>query len=474
MSNGRVFKGRRVIYTDELNIDRSNIVKVLENSISTHLTNRSDIEYLYNYYKGDQPSLYRVKVAREEINNRVVVNRANEIVSFKVGYLLGEPVQYVSRKSEKVEQIAELNNFLFEEDKASKDIAVGEWFYICGTAYRIVLPDPDDSVDDCPFEIYTLDPRNTFVVYSKELGNKPLLGVTYVNHTAADGVQTYREYTCYTKDKFFKIIDGKVVQEEKHFLGDIPIVEYPANTSRIGAFEVVITLLDAINEVTCDRADAIDQFVQSLMVFKGVDIDTDDFKQLKESGAIKIPTEADVEMLVSELNQSQTQTAIDDMYDAVLTICGMPSQGNGKSDSSNNGAVVLKNGWQGAETRAKDTELMFKLSEKQFIRILLNMCNNLRGMDLKLNDIDIRFTRRNYENINEKANVLNLLLSNGKVHPRLAFEYSGLFADPNLAYSESMDYADEQEQKRVDELNTALQLQKQQPPIDEERADETV
>ena len=44
---------------------------------------------------------------------------------------------------------------------------------------RQVLPDARGEEDESPFELYTLDPRDTFVVYSNEIGNKPLMAVKY-------------------------------------------------------------------------------------------------------------------------------------------------------------------------------------------------------------------------------------------------------------------------------------------------------
>lgn len=112
----------------------------------------------------------------------------------------------------------------------------------------------------------------------------------------------------------------------------------------------------------------------------------------------------------------------------------------------------MRDGWSAAEARAKDTELMFKQSEKKFLRIVIRIANTLRDMSLKLSDIEIRFTRRNYENIQEKAQVLISLLSSDKVHPRLAFEHSGLFVDPEVAYTMSKEYAEERKAELEKEL----------------------
>lgn len=445
--------GRRVIYTSEEVIDASNVVAVLEAALVTHSQNSTEVKYLYDYYKGKQPILEREKEIRPEINEKMVVNKANAIVDFKVGYLLGEPLQYVCRSGDdKVsEAIKRLNEYVFAEDKAAKDEELARWFSICGTSYRMVLPDADGTKDESPFEIFVLDPRSTFVVYSTGLGNKPVMGVTYVKR----GEQLV--YSVYTDRKYFEIVatgdSYAITVEAGHILGEVPIVEYPCNDARLGEFEKVLGLLDCLNLTESDRVNAVEGFVQALMVFKGVDIEDPDYKNLRQEGAIKVPVDGDIKYLVQELNQSQSQTQVDDLYQNILSIVGMPSMSDGStSDSSNNGAVILKNGWELAEARAKAVEKIFDKSEKRFLRIVLRITNTLRDMNLRLADIDIRFTRRNYENIQTKAQVLTTMLASGKIHPRLAFASCGLFADPESAYLESERYVAEQERKQEEEL----------------------
>lgn len=141
------------------------------------------------------------------------------------------------------------------------------------------------------------------------------------------------------------------------------------------------------------------------------------------------------------------KNGMEDMYQTVLTICGMPNRNGGTSTSDTGSAVIMRDGWSAAEARAKDSELMFKKSERIFLKLILNICKTLKGMNLKVCNIEIRFTRRNYENILQKAQVLDLMLKNSKIHPRLAFEHCGLFVDSDLAYTLSAEYAEEQEKK---------------------------
>ena len=452
----RVLYGRRTITTDVTEITGQNVVGELEKAMETHTLNRSEIEYLWNYYRGKQPILQRTKDVRPEICNRIVENRANEIVSFKVGYLCGEPIQYIGRNGDDVVStgISQLNEMMFSLGKSAQDKEVVEWQMICGTAYRLVLPDALPDEDEAPFEMFTLDPRDSYVVYSNEVGNKPMMGVKYI--TDEYGQNTY---SVYSKDWFWKIKDGKIIYEEAHPLGMIPIFEYPANNSKQGAFEIVLPLLDELNNIASNRMDGIEQFIQSFIKFINCDIDEETFKALKEMGAIKVKSvdgnTADVDVVSTELSQTQTQVTKDDVYQAILTICGMPNRNGGSSTSDTGAAVVLRDGWSLAEARAKDSELMFKRSEKEVLKLILRICKDSRDVpaelnSLRLKDIALQFTRRNYENIQSKAQVLVSMLQQEKIHPRLAFESSGLFVDAERAYSISMDYYESQVDKSTE------------------------
>lgn len=442
--------GRRVITTDAIEITDQNIVNELNKAFGTHNLNRGEIEYLWNYYRGKQPILQRKKTVRPEICNKIVENRANEIVSFKVGYLCGEPIQYVGRNGdESVSQaIAELNEMMFSENKATQDKEVVEWQMIAGTANRMVLPDKDEGEDDAPFELYTLDPRDSFVVYSSEIGNKPMFAVKY----RVDS-ENNRICSVYSATHYWKLVGDKIVESKPHALGMIPIFEYPANNARLGAFEIVLPMLDAINNVASNRMDGVEQFIQSFIKFVNCDIDEEQFKALKDLGAIKVKSVdgsvADVSIVTQELNQVQTQTLVDYLYQTVLTICGMPNRNGGSSTSDTGAAVLMRDGWTLAEARAKDSELMFKQAEQNVLKLILRIIRDTRGLseeiyNLKLKNISLQFTRRNYENVQSKSQVLVSMLQQNKIHPRLAFTSSGLFTDPESAYQLSKEYSEEQ------------------------------
>ena len=67
------------------------MVDVLGKALAVHRINRVETAYLYDYYRGKQDIRLKNKIVRPEINNKVMINRANEIVVFKSAYLLDGP-----------------------------------------------------------------------------------------------------------------------------------------------------------------------------------------------------------------------------------------------------------------------------------------------------------------------------------------------------------------------------------------------
>ncbi len=450
--------GRRTIRTDVEEVTRDNLLAVLSNAYITHLLNRDEEIYLYDYYRGRQAIRKKVKTVRPDINHIITENRAYAITDFKTGYICGDPIIYTSRSQDKTngDNINRLNEWMMYENKEASDKELFDWLHITGHAYRMVLGDGDFA----PFSLTVLKPMNTFVVYSNQPGLKPLLAVYYVKDK--DGNITY---TCYTKNKYFLVkgaLTSEIVEERPIYNG-IPIIEYRLNEAMLGAFEPVISLLDSINYIDSDRADGLTTFVNSLCVLYNAELpEGEDGNSIREKGLITLKSigenKADIKILSEQLDQTSTQNFKEDLYNAVLQIVGMPNQSGGGSDSSNNGAMFLKQGYQLAETRAKDTELMFKKSERECLKLVLRIIEGEKVV-IPLSDVDITFTRRAYSDIVSKSTVLTAMLNNEKVAPIDAWTLSGITPDPDEACRRGLEWYEKREEptpdRRVEQPNNA-------------------
>lgn len=444
--------GRRKIYTDAAVITAENVADEVSRAYAVHCINQAEVQKLWDYYRGKTAVLLKEKEIRPEINHRINENRCFEVVGFHKGYVFGEPIQYVRREtSNSAEQddviaadINALNGYMADANKAANDASLAEWLYVAGTSYRLALPNARWSADsdEAPFEVHTLDPRNTFVVYSNAIGERPMMSVNIVEHERGR-----KEFFVYTEDSSFTIEEFGKVAEKKHTLGMIPIIEYPADNARLGVFEIALPLMDALDELQSNRMDDLVQFVNSFLAVFGATVDEETYQKVNELKMLCVPDGADAKYLSANLSQADVQTLKDDLYQSILTICGVPNRNGGSSTSDTGTAVIYRDGYATADARARATELMFKSSEKNFLRLILRILRDTVGTRLRLTDIEPHFTRRNYENITAKSQVLISMLNNPKIHPELAFAYSGMFVDPESAYLQSAAYYEEQMQK---------------------------
>lgn len=432
--------GRATITTDETVITDDNVVRVLDNAYIEHLINREQEEYLYDYYRGKQDIRNKVKSTRPEINHQICENRCLAIVDFKTGYIAGDPIIYTSRSQEKEknDKISQLNGMMLYENKEAIDKELFDWLHITGHAYRMILPDDDYA----PFYMTVLCPFNTFVVYDNTVKKNPVMNVNYVIDSHGN-----RTFSVYTKDAFYVIKDSKILEREDNVFG-LPIIEYRLNSAMLGSFESVISLLDAINSLDSDRADGVTTFVNSLCVLYNAELpEGEDGNTIREKGLITLKSvgenKADIKIIAEQLDQTSTQNLKDDFYNAVLQIVGMPNQSS-DADSSNNGAMFLKQGYQLAETRAKDTELMYKRSEREALKLVLKCLETNKLISIPLEDIDITFTRRAYSDIVSKSTVLLGMLNNEKIAPIDAWTLSGITPDPDEACRRGLEWYEKQ------------------------------
>lgn len=472
------------------------IIQYLPYVVRIHRQNAQDIGYLYDYYRGIQPILNKEKTVRPDINHIVEENHAFEIVEFKKAYEYGEPVQYVQKGEKDIEniapQISALNTYMDSQDKSTADKQICEWDTIAGTAYRYV--DVGKNDDETPFIMSVPDPRQTFIVYSNSIREEVLFSgfINYEIDPLNVGPINYstcpNEITIYTDDFIAKfsgtymdnVMSYAPIQqrvpiaeglEENMLVYPLTIkgnriIEYPLNNARIGLIEIVMSALDAINQIKSNLVDDIDQFVQSLLVFVNQDIDVEDLKKLVLAGAIKVVSSdpnkpADVKLLESTLNHTDVKSITDDLYQNVLTICGIPRLNDAPSGGDTGQARLIGEGWTMADERAKQDELSFKKSEKKFLKLAIQISkenSNFDGSeencikDLASKDVEIKFNRNKSDNLLVKTQGLMNMMSS-QVEPSVAFTTSGLFSDPNEVFNKSKKYYGENFWKKEEKSN---------------------
>ena len=487
--------GRKRIYTDVDEITADNIFGVLSQAMTIHEINMQEILFLLRYEKGIQP-LVRKKEVRKEINIEVADNLANQIVEFKLGYNYGNPITFVQRGSRDISgnppdsddnAISQLNEMNDSEASYAKDQEALRFVQVCGIGYEMV--DVKREYDGASvFDLHVPHPLYSFIVYKNDIGETPMMGVTFRQLENGD-----RYFTCYTNGTLFEvrnlsqIVNGVRKTEwsfgssypgyagEVNPLGMIPIVEFNRSYDRMGVFERQISDMDALNVEVSDFANATAQACQE--IWWGNDFDfpkdptTGEPVKPKTGGWILTHTLANgksplIQAITSTFDYENVQKNIESKRNSILQKCYVPLQSD-PGGGSTGSAMSLSSGWTAAENSAMCEEQVIRRSKQKILALELSAINVRQNwldgspvIDLKLSDVYIKFTRNKTYDLGTKTNAMVAMIKAG-VNGRVAMQTVDLFADVAQAWADSKDM--------IEKIQESLVVKKEDVRIDEKR-----
>lgn len=471
--------GRRVIeipLAEEL-VNEITIQRYLPRILSLHAHNRAECLHFEKVYRGDSHIFDKLRELNPDNKNTTInENHAHYMVEFKKGYMFGNPIKYSCvDDSASTDDIGFLNRYMLNQKKAAKDIELGETVFKCGNAYRMVLPKPYGKVKnilkESPFEIINLDNKTTFVVYSSMFKKSKLFGgiITAIDSPFPD--KTRYEILIYTRTNTYRyqcwslcpVWDGiDFISKKEHYLEYIPIVEYYTNTARLGIVETVETILDAVNDISSDSVDNVNDFVNSILAIYNMEIDKDTKKNVDEERAIALKTTdpsrpADAKYLTNALQQSDVMVKYESLVKVAYNIVGVPQPTTKTTSGGDTGdARELGGGWENANIIAKQNEEPLKQGEFMVLEVVLNICRKIPNCpvnELYPSDIEINFNRTNRDNLLVKTQSLQTLY-NMNMPLETILNITGLTANPHEVAIEWQSRIDEENQKRM-ELMTA-------------------
>nr|DAH33211.1 MAG TPA: Portal [Caudoviricetes sp.] len=494
------FRGRIKIYTDVKKITKDNVIDVLSHAMIKHEQNRTQIRYLINFEKGDQP-LMREKKVRKDIDIKSISNLAHQITEFWLGYFWGNHMAFVqksdkhpknSNPTDNDSAITLLNEMYDAEDMESKDQLLAYYLEVCGTCCQLIdikrKPDDEDAV----FDLVTLNPLYSFVVYSSDAYERPVMGVSYSEDENGSKI-----FTCITEDAIYEIRDmveivrgtktreGKKLNNVKEIpinpFGRVNIVEFERATDRTGVFERQLDELNALNILESDLCNDVAQTTQANWWGNDIELDKDDDGKVKgpqagqwiltkTNGQGKQPN---IKGLVLNYDYTGVLANIQAKHDGILERTFTPKQTE-QSGGSTTGATSLSSGWTATEAVACKQAAIIKRGFKERNRLALIAIKKSPStepdsplLDLKNSDIEIRPIRQKTFDMATKVNSLATMIRN-QIHPRIAMETVDLFSNLAEAVEDSVPQILEY-QKKMRESGTS-KGNSQQSPDDELKA----
>lgn len=431
-SNSSINYGRTRIILDYEEVTKDNILEVLDKAISKHNNNKSDCDYLINYYLGKQDILEREESKTSTINNQVVVNFASPITREIVGYTLGKPIELTPINMDIMEDVNALNKYYNYEEQYVIDTSVATYASICGVGYYISLPSTEitkDNTPEIPIISASLDPRYTFVVQSSMVTNPQIMSCHY---TVTD---EHTIYTCYTNTNKYIVTDMEDVIVEDNPIGLDPITMLENSVFLTGDWEQAISVMNASNVIASDSLNDIEGTIRSLLVILGAEFDDDDdttLSKVKKNRILELTApnggNVDAKFISPSIESTSLQNIREYLDKARNIITGIPDRDSSSNGGDTGTAVLNRNGWNDIEIVVKLKELFIKKAKSRQLSIVIAILKklNLVSDSLLAMDINVDIDRHNMDGLTARASAFSTLVATEELATIDCLELSGL------------------------------------------------
>lgn len=367
--------------------------------VAYHKTELQDkYDKLYRYYRGSHDGIAtKQRKAKFKPDNRIVMNYTKNIVRSFTGYTSSIPanvdivdnyddaqqnlISAVDAQVKDFYTLNKLNKFLSHETKLAS---------IYGRGLALIYQDNLSQT-----RVAALDPTEGFVIYSQSVDHEPLYGIRYIY----SGDKTLADIYCYSEhfetnlngdvDKFINYSIAKnvdvnditgVVEFEQQALnyGRLPLVEFYMDEEKMGLYEDVLSIIDALDDAVSEKKNDVDYFGDSILKVVNAIIAGKDnaYKNLQDKRIIEMNSTtdkpADASFLTKESADGTQENLINRLLVALYDITGVVNL-NDKDFTNAASGTALKNRLQSMRELADTTATSFSESLTAIISSFLTM-----------------------------------------------------------------------------------------------------
>jgi SPP1 family phage portal protein len=349
----------------------------------------------FNYYNGDHAILKDYAMQESRSNRKLIFNFPRKFVDNEVGYILGKPVNYVS-KSDNDEAVHKLDLNMSHWEK-EHNINLRKQSEIFGESYELNYIDSDGQ-----FASTVLTPLNAYVLEDGTADRNVLLAIHKFIRRFDDkvylDVYTDNEILHYESGskknnliKQSKPTDLQYIGKHDHIFGRVPVISCPANTERKCGFQDVISLFDAYNALNSDLVNEIADHRNSYLVIENAKLEEEDLLNMKKMGIIQVPVGGKVTWLIKEINDSFVKNELDNLESKIYDL--MDEVNFNQNWASNTSSLALRNKLLNLENRVAIREAMMENVIKNRLRNFFTYLQKKEGIQYDYRDIAVKFTR---------------------------------------------------------------------------------
>ena len=379
--------------------------QVLNDVIDYNERFKARFDMLEAYYLGKHGILERNKDDRLS-NNKVVVNHAKYITDTNVGYLLGNPVDYLVSDGYDIEPLLDAYK---KQTITDLDVEIAKDVSIFGLQFEYVYANDLAEPKSCE-----VDNRNAILVYDDTVEHNKLFGLIYRPISKGDSFkyweiiyvdkQVVRTYKSYSKSL------QQVGTDKPHAFGDVPLICYKNNPEYMGDYEPVISLIDAYNLLQSDRINDKEQLVDAILCLYGMEIDAEQAALLRESRMLaNIPTDGRVEYLIKTLQESSVDILRQNIENDIHKISMVPNMSD-QNFVGNSSGVAIRYKLLAFEQNIKNKERYMEKGLMERFKLYNHFLSTQAKMEeIPVEEVDATFKRNLPSNDFEISQMINNL-----------------------------------------------------------------
>ena len=394
---------------------------------------------LKRYYLGRHDILGKHGRTNTDVNNKLVSNFCSYITNMSTGFFLGQPVTYKTTTEHESELQTLLDVFKYN-DESAHNVELAEEASITGEAFEFLYLDGDARI-----RMACVPGEEVILICDATLEENVLYGVRHFRVKNLDGV---------TDEEFVDIYDTntvkhftyngalKMISEEPHYFGDVPIIPFPNNRQRRGDFEDVMTLVDAYNLAQSLTLDDLQDFTDAFLVLVGMGgTDPEDVRELRRNKVISLDGDgANASWLIKNINDTYVENVKTRLQTDIHKFSNIPDMSD-DSFVGNTSGVAIKYKLIGLEQIRSRKEREFKKALQRRIELIGGVLKLKSLTPIDFRDIDVQFTANVPANMQELAQIVTQL--DGVVSQKTLLGLLPFVADP-LEEIDELETADDE------------------------------
>lgn len=361
--------------------------------------NNARLKRLKDYYDGEHDIKAR-EMDEGKPNNKLIHNYASYIVDIMQGYFIGSPVVYSSKDEALMEELQTIFDYNDEQDENSE---IARLTGIYGKGYEIVYLDENLNI-----RFNKIDPQAMRVVCNNSI-NPEIIGAVRrysetINKATTDYVEVYdKEFV-----RTYNAAGMVLLDEQRHFFGDVPVIEYINNSDKKSDFEDVVSLIDAYNLSRSNKTNDLEYFTDAYLKLIGmIGTEPDDVTNMRNDRVLLLDENGDAEFLIKPSNVEDAKVQIETLNNDIHKFSKVVDMSDEKFAGNASGVAQQYKLFAMKQVIA-NKERKFKKGLQRRIELICNYLN-FRGANYNYLDVNIKFDRNEPVDVKSKVETANIL-----------------------------------------------------------------